>query len=523
MSLNPDGQSGKGTIQQPGLPAERASAETGRAQLPGRGGKKLLGFLLGPALFVIALLLPPPTDVPEVGMRSLGIFLWVICWWILETIPIPATSFLALGLLVVCGVFPAQVAFGYWASWVNIFLIGAFIIGQAMNIHGLNQRFAYWMVSRPFIGNSSWRFMVALLSACALLSAIASNTVCTIIFTSVALSFIKDMNIDPHSRFSVTLLICVPWAGSIGGTATPVGAATHLYTIGILADLNYRIGFLHWMMFGVPVMILAMAAMFLVIKFVLRPELGEIQVTSAFARQELAKLGSMKRAEKISAAVLLVALAFWMLPDLLPLFVGHDHQAVHWLQTYLTWPVVAIFAAVALFLIPINWREREFAMTWDQAVAGIHWGVLALVAGALAIGNALSSQEVGLGLFFSRALNSISEPYVLVPVGIVVIALLTNFASNFATLSAIVPVAIVIASDPNSGINPVAMTLCLGLGAAWAFALPLSTPINAIPFASGFVRISTMFKGGMVLALLCTLFTILLAYPLANWIFSWPR
>lgn len=460
-------------------------------------------------------------------MRSLGIFLWVIAWWILETIPIPATSFLALGLLVVCGVFPAQVAFGYWASWVNIFLIGAFIIGQALNIHGLNQRFAYWMVSRPFIGNSPWRFMVVLLSACALLSAIASNTVCTILFTSVALSFIKDMNIDPHSRFSMTLLICVPWAGSIGGTATPVGAATHLYTIGILADLNYRIGFLPWMMFGVPVMIFAMGAMFLVMRFVFRPELGEIKISSELARQELKKLGSVKRGEKISAAVLLAALTFWMLPDLLPLFVGHDHPAVQWLQTYLTWPVVAIFAAVALFVIPINWREGEFAMTWEQAVAGIHWGVLALVAGALAIGSALSSQEVGLGIFFSRALNSISEPseaaYILVPVGILVIAMLTNFVSNFAALSAIVPVVIVIANDPNSGINPVAITLCLGLGAAWAFALPLSTPINAIPFASGFVRISTMFKGGMVLALLCTLATILLAYPLADWIFSWPR
>jgi hypothetical protein len=39
--------------------------------------------------------------------------------------------------------------------------------------------------------------------------------------------------------------------------------------------------------------------------------------------------------------------------------------------------------AAALFLIPLDWCERKFAMTWDEAVNGIEWGTLSLIAAAL--------------------------------------------------------------------------------------------------------------------------------------------
>ncbi|MCZ6489828.1 MAG: SLC13 family permease [Acidobacteria bacterium] len=486
--------------------------------------KSLAGFLLGPALFAVALLLPPPEGVTEIGMRSLGVFLWVMAWWVAEPIPLPATAFLSLVLLILCGVFPLERAFGFWAHWVNLFLIGACIIGQAMNIHGVNKRFAYWIMSLRVIGNSSWRLMLALLWACALLSAIASNTVCTILFTSIALSFIRNFNIAPRSRYSVALLVCVPWAASIGGTATPVGAAGHLYSLGLLREMDFHVGFLPWMMFGVPMMLIAMAAMMLVIRLVFRPEFEKIQVSSSFAREELRKLGPVRRGEKISVAVLLAALALWMLPDLVYFLVEPSHPAAQWVQNRLSWAVVALLAAMSLFIIPVNWKERRFAMTWDEAVKGIHWGVLAIVAGALAIGTALSSTEVGLGQLFVKGIGLLSEyggtTTVLVAASIVFLGLLTNGVSNFASMSIVIPIMLPLAAAPGSGLNPVALTLCLGLTASWAFALPSATPLNAIAFSSGIVRTSDMFRGGIVLAVLCTLASILIAYPLLNWIFS---
>ncbi len=501
-----------------------AGAARGSSAAPSGSWTLAFAFAIGPALFLAAtLLLTPPEGVTEVGMRSLGIFLWILTWWILEPIPLPASSMLAMVLLALTGVFTPEVAFGYWAHWVNIFLIGAFIIGRAMEIHGLSERFAYWMASLPIIGSSSWRLMLVLLTAAALLSSLTSNIVTAVIFTSVALGLIKSLEIDPRSRYAATLMICIPWATSIGGVALPSGAATQLYTIGLLDTLDYRLGFLPWLSFGVPMVIFGMLAMFLVIRLVYRPEFDRIQIPMSVARARLARLGPITRGEWAAAAVMALALTLWMLPDAAPLIGGATGQ---WLETRLPWEVAAIGAALVLFAIPIDVRQRRFVMTWGEAARGIEWGVLAIVAGALAMGSALSSTDVGLGNFFSRAVAGLSQAggaAGLIFGSIILIMLMTNFTSNFAAMSLVMPIALSFGAQPGSGINPVALLLCLSMGASWAFALPASTPVNAIAYTSGFVRTSTMFKGGIVLAVLCSLVTYFVIYPIANWAFPWPQ
>src|SRR3990172_1150780 len=109
--------------------------------------RRFVGLLLGPVLFGLALMGPPLEHVTPLGMRTLGVFLWTVTWWVTEPIPIPATAFFSLALLVVCGILTVPEAFGYWANWVNIFFMGAFIIAHAMNLHGLTHRLAYRMVS----------------------------------------------------------------------------------------------------------------------------------------------------------------------------------------------------------------------------------------------------------------------------------------------------------------------------------------------------------------------------------------
>jgi sodium-dependent dicarboxylate transporter 2/3/5 len=486
--------------------------------------KTLGAFAIGPALFLAAtVLMTPPDGVTEIGMRSLGVFLWILAWWILEPIPIAASSFLALVLLVLTRVFTPEAAFAYWANWVNIFLIGAFIIGHAMDVHGLSRRFAYWMVALPVVGNSSWRLMIVLLTGAALLSILTSNAVTAVIFTSVAMGVIRGLRIERNSRYSEALMICIPWATSIGGIAIPSGAATHLYTFGLLSKLDYRVSFLPWLSFGVPMLVVGMLAMFLVVRLVYRPDFEAVQVSSSFAREELAKMGPVTRAELIAAGVATFALVLWMLPDVAPRIGGSVGE---WIEKALPWQVAAMLAALLLFAIPVDWRERRFVMSWAEASRGVEWGVLALVAGALAMGGALSSPDVGLGKFLSRGVTGLSHaggPALLMFGSILLISVITNFMSNFAAMSLVMPIALTFATQPDSGINPVAFILCLGMGASLAFALPAATPINAIAYTSGIVRTSTMFRGGIVLSMLCALVTYLVIYPIANWAYPWPK
>lgn len=489
--------------------------------------KRVVGLLLGPALFLSTLFVPPLADISALGMRTVAVFLWTVIWWICEPIPIPVTSFLSMALLVLCGIYPLEQAFGFWANWVNIFLIGAFVIGHAMNSQGLNRRFACKVISLEIIRGSVWRLLVVFLTAAALFSAVSSNVVTTLVFMAVGLGLLERMKVRPGDPFGGIFIMCIAWAADVGGIGTPVGSPPNLIAIGMAESvLKYRVGFLPWVWVGIPVMLIGLAMMFLVIRFALRSSMPTWQLSRDSALEELRQMGPMSRGEKIAAGALFTALALWMLPDVLPAIIGRDSATTRWVQNYLSWPVVSILVATALFLIPVNAKESRFAVNWTEAVRSVEWGTLALIAAALALGTAIGSPTVGLGKFFSRSVAGIADPgvspYWFVGLCVLVTVVLTNFMSNNATISAVGPIALSIASSPGSGVNPVALIVAVGMGSSMAFALPSATPPVALVFASGYVRIVTLFKNGILLAAACILVTTFITYSVADWVFPWP-
>ena len=48
--------------------------------------------------------------------------------------------------------------------------------------------------------------------------------------------------------------------------------------------------------------------------------------------------------------------------------------------------VAALIGALLLFLLPVDWKKREFTISWRQA-AKIDWGTLLLFGGGLTLGN----------------------------------------------------------------------------------------------------------------------------------------
>ena len=485
--------------------------------------RRLVGLILGPTLFVLVLLWPPFPDVTQVGMRTLGIFIWAVVWWVTEPIPIPVTSFFSLALLVVFGVLPVEEAFAYWANWVNIFLIGAFIIAHAIALHGLPRRIAFGMMASRFLQGSPWRLLIVFGVGTALFSSVLSNVATTVIFLSIAMGFSKELDFPHESRYGEALFISIAWGAGIGGIITPVGSPPNAIVVGMLREqLGYRVGFLPWVQAFLPVAIVATVAMYLVLRYVLRPQLAGWKVSTTYAKEELRKLGPLGAGEKVTAAALGCAILLWVLPDLIRL-ISSESPVATWLYARLDWSVSAILVATSLFLIPLNWQKRQFVLTWSEAVKGVEWGTLSLIASALAFGNVIADRDLGLGRFFEQGLASLAIPgssQILLTAGFVVFTIiLTNLASNNAVVS--MSATLVLAVAPVTGINPVALVATVAVASSMAFSLPISTPPNAIVFASGQVRSSTMMKGGTVLSLFCIVILLILGFGLAEWLFPW--
>jgi sodium-dependent dicarboxylate transporter 2/3/5 len=226
----------------------------------------------------------------------------------------------------------------------------------------------------------------------------------------------------------------------------------------------------------------------------------------------------------------------WMLPDLVPLgidlgqrlglaeTVGAQHPWTVWLRRHLDWSVSAIFMATVLFLVPVDWKERRFAMTWEEAVKGVEWGTLSLTAAALGLGTVIAHPTLGLGKSLQAAISSLTasgeSQFVLVLAVISFTIIVGAVISNIAIISMVG--ALILAVAPTATFNPVAMMVAVGMAASFDFALPIGTPPSAMVFASGYVRIGTMFKGGGILALFGIVIVSVLGYYMVNWVIPWP-
>ena len=486
---------------------------------------KLIGLWMGPVLFAVAVFSPPLESVTPVGMRTLGIFLWTAAWWFSEAIPIPATSLFALAMLVLCGVLSVEDAYATWSNWIVVFLLGAFVIGHAVTLHGLARRIAYHMAGSALVGGDPWRLLMVFGIGAALMSPLLSNVITTMVFLSIALGLAKTLDFERGTRYPEVMFLSIAWGATMGGIATPIGAPTNLIAIGFADSLGYRVGFLQWTMICVPMAVVGLMAMFLVIRYVLKPEKPDRWLSPSFLEAELKKLGPWNRGEKLSALVFASAMFFWLLPDVLPLVVpgGRQHPWSIWVTAHLDWSVTALIMATTLFLLPVDWRNRKFVMSWDEAVKGIEWGTLALISAALALGNTLAHRTLGLGQFFEEGISAFSSfagSQLILVFGIVAFtAVMTSFVSNIAAVGLVG--SLVQSMGSSAGIHPIALLVAVGVAASMAFPLPVGTPYNAMVFASGYVRMGTMIKGGIAITLLVIPLVSLLVFYLASRLIPW--
>jgi sodium-dependent dicarboxylate transporter 2/3/5 len=167
-----------------------------------------------------------------------------------------------------------------------------------------------------------------------------------------------------------------------------------------------------------------------------------------------------------------------------------------WLNARLPEAIVALFAAVLLFVLPLNLREGQFTLTWDQAVR-IDWGTILLFGGGLALGTLMFDTGVAkaLGETITGRLG-ISSLWAITALSIAMAIVLSEATSNTASANMIIPVVIGICQT--AGISPIPPALGACLGASYGFMLPVSTPPNAIVYGSGLVTIPAMVRAGIL-------------------------
>lgn len=440
-------------------------------------------------------------------------------WWMTEAIPLAATSLLPIVLIPALTERTVAQTTASYASPIVFLFLGGFLIAIAMEKWGLHRRIALFTLAR--VGVSPRLIILGLMIATGFLSMWVSNTATTLMMLPIGFSVLalvsgkamsgasvgaeagaetgSGADEDPEvARFGICLVLAIAWSASMGGLGTLLGSPPNAIIAGYASEeLGVAIGFVDWMLLGVP-----LAASFILIGWVLmtrvlyRFDLGEIPGGAALIRDEIAKLGHMNRGEAMVAAVFISAAFLWVVPGLLA-EIASIAAIAPWLGN-LNDTAIAIAAGLALFLLPAG-RGSAMVLEWKDAENGLPWGVLLLFGGGLSLAGAVAG--TGLDDWFGQQVSGLASlPVVaLIACVVAIVLFLTEVTSNTATAATFIPVLGGVALGV--GQEPMGLLVPAALAATCAFMLPVGTPPNAIAFSTGTVTIAQMARGGFVLNL----------------------
>jgi len=458
-----------------------------------------IGLVLGPVLALLAWWLLPAGDGDGGGLSAAGrataaVGVWMATWWMTEALPLPATALLPVVAFPLLGVAPVADTLRPYANDIIFLFMGGFMLGLAMQRHGLHKRLALWIIL--LVGTQPLRLVAGFMLATAFLSMWISNTAATIILLPVGVSVVAMLRregsgvpADAAKAFATCLMLAIAYAASIGGSGTLIGSPPNLVVASFLGSrYGCEITMLDWMRIGLPVV-----AVFLPLAWFYLTRLAHpirIQALPG-GRQpiadELAGLGPMQWPERAVAVVFGSAAVAWILRP----------QIVAWTGLGgLTDAVIAVAAPLLLFMLPD--RRGGRVLDWETAVR-LPWGILLLFGGGLSLAMAVSLH--GVDAFIAGGLSGLAGmPTLLVVFAVaVMVVFLTELTSNTAIATAFVPIVAAVALG--LGVDPMPLLIAVGLGASYAFMLPVATPPNAIVFGSGAVTVGQMVRAGIVLNL----------------------
>ena len=455
---------------------------------------KVIKLLIAITMGIVLWALPTETFGIEgltlIEQRVIALFCFATMMWVTEAIPSWTTSVaIIVILLYTCSdsalrwfveqpveqlgtVISHKSIMACFANPIIMLFIGGFILAIAATKTGLDAQLAKVLL-KPF-GKKSEMVLLGFLLITGLFSMFISNTATAAMMLTFLAPVFKQLPANGKGRIAMALSI--PVAANLGGIGTPIGTPPNTIALKYLNDpegLNLNIGFGEWMLLMVPLVILLLFISWLIIKKIF-----------PFTQKtvELVIEGEMKKDRKTAIVIVtfIVTVLLWLLDSV----TGINTYTVALLP-------MAVFCATGV----IDRRDLE----------EINWSVIWMVAGGFALGYAMNVSGLASLVVKSIPFDSFSPLLILILSGLLCYAL-SNFISNSATAALLMPILAVVCTamgDKLSSIGGTAIVLIgVAIAASSAMVLPISTPPNALAFATNLVKQKDMAKIGLIVGVI---------------------
>jgi sodium-dependent dicarboxylate transporter 2/3/5 len=306
---------------------------------------------------------------------------------------------------------------------------------------------------------------------------------------------VREIDSDPNLhidtrpekfRFGIALMLGIGYAASIGGVATLIGTPPNAILAGIIErQFGQSISFFEWMLFALPLSSVMLLATWYYLTHLAYPsEINDLPGGMRTVDRELADLGAMSRQEISVLIVFISVAALWIGRGI----IETDKFAL------VTDSTIAMAGALLLFIIPADFKNREFLLDWKTAT-NIPWDILILFGGGFALAKGFIDSGLTQAIADQLSVLQGTDPVVIIVVVTAVVIVLTEITSNTATASMMLPIIAALAIAMS--IHPYSVMIAVALAASFAFMLPVATPPNAIVFSSRYVSIRQMARAGI--------------------------
>ena len=369
--------------------------------------------------------------------------------------------------------------FATFADPIIILFLGGFFLADAATKFRLDINLARVLL-KPFGTNPKY-VLLGLMSVTALFSMFMSNTATAAMMLALLTPVLALFK--PEDRGRAAFALCIPIGANVGGIGTPIGTPPNAIALKFMQENNWNVTFGDWMMFGVPFVII----MLLIGWFILLKMFPIDQKALDLAKEMKGKFLTTPKAWVVYITFI-VTILLWVIPKK---YHGLDANSVAIVP-------IAVFSVTGVIT-----KKDLKAMSWD---------VLWLVAGGFALGVALGETKLASDLINSIPFAEWNSLALIVGASLICLFMAT-FMSHTATAALLMPIMASVAAGMVAGgamdaPGAIGLLVTIAFASSLGMALPISTPPNAMAYATGHVEQKGMAISGTILCLIGLAFSI---------------
>ena len=464
-------------------------------------------------MFAFGRIVPPMEPLTYLGMQILGVFIGTVWLWCFVGFLWPSLiALIAFGLTDYVNHFNQIVASAFGNQVPALLLFSMILFGSPQHV-GVTDYITRWFLTRKISNGRPIVFSFIFIFATYVLAVAVNVTPALILMWTVLHSVLKELNYKPGDKYS-SLMVVGTFLGAISGQASlPFTGGTLAILTVFEREAGIAVPIPQYMLLGFILSTLVFVLYCLFMKFISRPDMTNIADidTEMFDRNPLPPMSKLQKANFFA---MLGFVFLVLLPSFLPDAFFVTREIAQTLERLGPLGIAILITGLMCVLHADGQPLLDFRAV---AAKSINWEIYVMVATAIAISGALTSESTGVTEMMIIVFNPVlggHSPMIFFVLMLLVGIFATSFAMNLIVGITLMPILVTFGIAAGVNLPAVAATTTLLIN--YAIILPSASAFAAMLWSNKeWLTSKEVFKYATVIVIFATVVSIVVIIPIS--------